>query len=459
MRMGLRIPSAESNEFPNDNPALHQGASWICLDPLAAPRLVARPAVIAKAAAERAVPEARPSDRPRSTLLPPAPSPAEIAAQAEADEFVAKFLARVSTLPPAPRVPDEIARAQRMAPIAQLMLDGLPSYKVRRAAARVPPPPAHVYSALPVTVAPPGRGQTEPVSSSIGLDPVARDLDSPLALVESWLPPAPVAELVSSVESALPMEMPAVRPPMELAWRAESPWSVVVVEPHAYRTLGWDSLRPIAVSEPIFEAEVQETTAQETVATEESAPSSLEDPIVEVVQLMEVAPTPEAPAVEEAPAAAVLDGSTGVSGAAESEIAVANSESANVYDSFVAALSAVLLQRGATRGAAVVASLLDGARLEVAALGETLVQQLSSAGIGEQRGEQFCVEGGFAQVASGWRALLSDESADFSSCAETLDDWATRVVGALLPSPAPAKDIRRELRRKGVAAFGMLAAA
>jgi hypothetical protein len=405
-------------------------------------------------------------------LLPPAPSTAEIAAQAEADEFVAKFLARVSTLPPAPRVPDEVARAQRMAPIAQLMLDGLPSYKVRRAAASVPPPPAHVYADLPATLIPPA------VAARL-LDPPAVEVDSPLALVESWLPPAPIptapiptAPIPTAITAPMPSEEVIAEPvPESFAWRAESPWSVVVAEPHTDRAVGWDSVRPAAVSEPIadvVEASPSEAVpalemVDETLANEEPAPSSVEDPVLEVVQLMEIAPTPEAPAAEEIPNVAHA---SPVDTAAESQIATvaASSEatdvvSTSVYDSFVAALSAVLLQRGATRGAAVIGTLLDGSRVEASALGETLVQQLCSAGIGEQRGEQFWVDGGFAQVACGWKALLSDESADFSSCAETLDDWATRVVGALLPSPVPAKDIRKELRRKGVAAFGMLAAA
>lgn len=218
---------------------------------------------------------------------------------------------------------------------------------------------------------------------------------------------------------------------MDLQWRAESPWSVLAPEPHAYRAVGWDSTRP----------------APPTIV-------DVEDPIVEVVQLMEIAATPEAPPVE----ISAAEPPTAEEPKQSGSVARAAAESA-AYDSFVAALSAVLLQRGATRGAAVIGSLLEGARVETNALGETLVQQLSQAGIGEQRGEQFLVDPGFAQAAHGWKTLLSAESEDFSSCAETLDDWATRLVGALLPNPAPVKDIRRELRRKGVAAFGMLAAA
>jgi hypothetical protein len=253
---------------------------------------------------------------------------------------------------------------------------------------------------------------------------------------------------------------------MDLQWRAESPWSVLAPEPHVYRAVGWDSTRPApmpvsaAAVEAILDA-APEASLIEAIATlsevaevaevVEEAPASVEDPIVEVVQIMEIAATPEAPPVE-------ISAAEPAAAQQSSSVARVAAESA-AYDSFVAALSAVLLQRGATRGAAVIAGLLEGACMAATALGETLVQQLSQAGIGEQRGEHFLVDPGFAQAACGWKALLSAESEDFSSCAETLDDWATRLVGALLPNPAPAKDIRRELRRKGVAAFGMLAAA
>jgi hypothetical protein len=446
--LGVRIPAAESNEFPNDNPALHQGASWVCLDPLAAPRLVARPNVIAKAVAAPtpARPETVAAGAVRSTLLPPPSNE-----PTEADELVARFLARVS-LAPAPAVPVEAARSQRMAPIAQFMLDELPNYKVRRTAARVPPPPAHAYVSSP----------------TLRLE--ATHIDSPLALVESWLPPAPVAA----------NEAPTDVSPIDLQWRAESPWSVLTPEPHLFRALGGDSSRPAPLQAPelTIDARVEDgvdaepmTLEAEPAMTEvapivlqpegvEPAPAD-EDPVLEVAQLMEVAPTPQAPAVEiHAPALSVeIPSESPVSGGVAPQLDGDLTASNGVYESFVAALSAVLLQRGATRGAAVIGSLLEGVRLETSALGETLVQQLTQAGIGEPRGELFLIDPEFARAASSWKTLLSAESEDFSSCAETLDDWATRLVSALLPNPAPVKDVRRELRRKGVAAFGMLAAA
>jgi hypothetical protein len=343
-----------------------------------------------------------------------------------------------------------------MAPIAQFMLDELPNYKVRRSAASVPPPPAHAYVGSP----------------ALRLEPV--EVDSPLALVESWLPPPIAGTAMDQVPTELaPMQLAPMQlaltdlPPMELQWRAESPWSVLIPEPHLYRAVGWDSTRPAPLSVVTeTQAQVAPVAVVEMVAAQpieiEQALASIDDPIVEVVQLMEIAPTPEAPAVQVAAATPGTEIPSTDGSAQENVVQRVDGDQAGAsgaYPSFVAALSAVLLQRGATRGAAVIGSLLEGARVETSALGETLVQQLNHAGIGEQRGEHFLVAPAFAQAASGWKTLLSAESEDFSSCAETLDDWATRLVGALLPNPAPVKDIRRELRRQGVAAFGMLAAA
>jgi hypothetical protein len=128
------------------------------------------------------------------------------------------------------------------------------------------------------------------------------------------------------------------------------------------------------------------------------------------------------------------------------------------YESFVAALSDVLLQQGATRGAALVSALLEQPRLELSAVGETLLQQLTAAGIGNEHGDQFVVSPGFAQAASAWRAVLQGDCSEFAG-ADTLDQWATTLLVALLPSELTSKEIRKQLRRRGVAAFGMLAAA
>jgi prevent-host-death family protein len=57
-----------------------------------------------------------------------------------------------------------------------------------------------------------------------------------------------------------------------------------------------------------------------------------------------------------------------------------------------------------------------------------------------------------------WRGILRGESEDFGACGTTtLDEWAADVVARALGSVSRANDIRRELRRRGVAAFGLVA--
>ena len=62
-------------------------------------------------------------------------------------------------------------------------------------------------------------------------------------------------------------------------------------------------------------------------------------------------------------------------------------------------------------------------------------------------------------VATAWRAILRGESEDFSKCAATLDEWAASALASILSAPQKAAQLRRELRARGVAAFGLIDAA
>jgi hypothetical protein len=62
-------------------------------------------------------------------------------------------------------------------------------------------------------------------------------------------------------------------------------------------------------------------------------------------------------------------------------------------------------------------------------------------------------------VATAWRAILRGESEDFSKCAATLDEWAAKALASILSAPQEADQLRRELRARGVAAFGLVDAA
>lgn len=63
-------------------------------------------------------------------------------------------------------------------------------------------------------------------------------------------------------------------------------------------------------------------------------------------------------------------------------------------------------------------------------------------------------------LATAWRRLLSGETSDLAECGDRpLDEWASAVVGARLGhDEAATLALRQALRKRGVLAFGMLAA-
>ena len=59
--------------------------------------------------------------------------------------------------------------------------------------------------------------------------------------------------------------------------------------------------------------------------------------------------------------------------------------------------------------------------------------------------------------AAGWQAILRGDSEDFSLVGSTsLDEWSSLVIARALGEPSRADAFRRDLRRRGVAAFGLV---
>ena len=60
-------------------------------------------------------------------------------------------------------------------------------------------------------------------------------------------------------------------------------------------------------------------------------------------------------------------------------------------------------------------------------------------------------------TARAWRAIINGESEDFAACgAKPLDEWASELVARLVSAPGRAAQLRRELRARGIAAFGLV---
>jgi hypothetical protein len=119
---------------------------------------------------------------------------------------------------------------------------------------------------------------------------------------------------------------------------------------------------------------------------------------------------------------------------------------------FMDAVVDVTREHGGTRAAAQVAILLDGDAPEV---GDEAAALLVDGRILEQ-GTLRPTES-FLKLAQAWKSALSSDGGDLSGCGETtLDNWTADLVSRLLVAPAKAGTIRRDLRRHGIAAFGLL---
>jgi hypothetical protein len=129
------------------------------------------------------------------------------------------------------------------------------------------------------------------------------------------------------------------------------------------------------------------------------------------------------------------------------------------FDVLSGALVDVALGAGATRAAAAIPRLLRAQTLEAGMLDENVVARLQAAGIIERAGSTWCVTSQFDAMTAAWRGVLQGTSADLSACGTTtLDTWASDLLDALAVQ-VPSGNPRRELRRRGVAAFGVLAVA
>ena len=165
----------------------------------------------------------------------------------------------------------------------------------------------------------------------------------------------------------------------------------------------------------------------------------------------------------EAEAEAEAEGGSAAEAAAESELeAGAELEAAaspEPFGVFVATLARVVLARGATRAAAALTALCEHGRLAAGALDDAALRGLVARRLVVPSGTHATPE--FVATLDAWRGVLNGTATDLSACGSTtLDSWAAELVAATLNVPSSAvNEVRRDLRRAGVAAFGLLAVA
>ncbi len=105
-------------------------------------------------------------------------------------------------------------------------------------------------------------------------------------------------------------------------------------------------------------------------------------------------------------------------------------------------------------------ALFGQTRLEGVALGERAVEALISGGVIARSARGFTRSGTFTAKVVAWQGILRGDSEDFSlpngGALEPLDEWAADLLARIVGPPARADGIRRDLRRQGIAAFGLV---
>jgi hypothetical protein len=130
------------------------------------------------------------------------------------------------------------------------------------------------------------------------------------------------------------------------------------------------------------------------------------------------------------------------------------------FATFVCTLVEVASEAGCEKAAAILPALLDEGRVVAGVLSVTVTDALLSNGLLVSTPAGLVGGESFRQTAAAWRAVLRGDSEDFSACGtRMLDEWAADLVAALVAAPSKSERLRRELRMRGIAAFGLVLAA
>jgi hypothetical protein len=482
-------------EFPNDNPALHDGVSWVCLRVGAPLRPIAhsRAAPLALPAATAARVVERPVVVPMSATAAARVEepvvvvevPAVVAARVEEPVVIVEVPAVAAVhvgepvviveTPAAPAVHVEAARLVLELPDIDPRME-FPDY--------VPTPPQPSVQAVQSVVEPTAAfipaapmfdidaDDAEVISVPFSSDPDAAEITEALlvALGEATAPPPSVYALSTDTEySALEAACDGTLPDV-----CEVPVPGESVAPESP-----DMFAAPAAPEPRVQARFDAPAPLEGVAAavaRDGQRPSLEDlslewtPAKSEVRAVLVAPDNleleglDVPPDEASDGEDVFsfDADDGDNDLAENEATSSPREAViDVFDSFVAVLVAVADASGANAVATALPTLLAGEPVASDPVSELLRRApAASASVFDNRDGRISLSAASRATTEAWRAVLRGESGDLSACGTTtLDGWAGDILRGLGVGADGGMDVRRELRRRGVAAFGMLVAA
>ncbi|MGA3123458.1 MAG: hypothetical protein ABSF69_22030 [Polyangiaceae bacterium] len=235
--------------------------------------------------------------------------------------------------------------------------------------------------------------------------------------------------------------------PLRVAVCAEFPNNIHVV--HGGAIWWWEEPLGHASCQPAG-GEGSDSCAERHDATD---PDELAG-IIEVVDELAFETVDEPPFVAEPPLSWRIDG-------AEVPRWHEREQEPCIHDAFVtfaAVLSRVALECGANAGdAELVKALLGIKRMEEYLPGADCTEALVAGRIAILAPPGLVRTPQFTDEVLSWQRLLRGESDDFAACGtSTLDEWAANLVARATGDVTRTQAIRRELRRYGIAAFGLV---
>ena len=134
---------------------------------------------------------------------------------------------------------------------------------------------------------------------------------------------------------------------------------------------------------------------------------------------------------------------------------------ADDFVTLVGVLEETMIAQGAgPQAVACLRALLGIRRIEDLDFDEARTQVLVEGGFLVRTAEGTARSAALVKQVVAWQGILRGESEDFEGCADrSLDEWASDLVARVGGVAGRADSVRRELRRRGVAAFGFIAQA
>jgi hypothetical protein len=158
-----------------------------------------------------------------------------------------------------------------------------------------------------------------------------------------------------------------------------------------------------------------------------------------------------------APVAAVIIATSPVPGVERAQVVERLAEHDERVEIFVRAVAEVALAHGAAETAAHVESLFKFGIPAAPELSASARAALLDGNILEATNDGVHATAWFARTSSAWQSMLRGEGGSLADCGEsTLDGFTADLIACLVAKPSMASTIRRDLRRRGIAAFGML---